>query len=57
MTKEQERRLVIVNYITLLNRFSDKQFNDDALVLRTFNNSKIFIKEYINKTNETRKPN
>lgn len=45
MTKEEERRYIIVNYITLLNRFNDDQFNDDELVLRTFNNAKKFAKE------------
>ena len=46
MTKEEERRCVIVHYISLINRFNDEEFNDDALILRTFNNAKKFIKEY-----------
>jgi hypothetical protein len=52
-TKEEERRFIIVNYISLLNRFSDDQFNDDALVLRTFNNAKKFSKEAIEKQNRS----
>ena len=45
MTKEEKRRYIIVNYITLLNRFSDEQFNDDDLILKTFKDAKRFAED------------
>jgi hypothetical protein len=57
MTKEQEKELTLTVYISLLSRFNHEQFNDDALILRTFNNAKKFSKDAINKQYETRESN
>ena len=55
MTKEQEKELTLTVYISLLSRFNDEQFNDDELILKTFNNAKKFSKDAINKQHERNK--
>jgi hypothetical protein len=54
MMTAEEKELTLTVYISLLSKFNDEQFNDDNLVLKTFNNAKNFSKSSLKKHYETR---
>jgi hypothetical protein len=57
MMTAEEKELTLTVYISLLSKFNDEQFNNDDLVLKTFNNAKNFSKSSLKKHYETRESN
>ena len=56
MTPE-ERELHLTVFISLVNKFDNELYEDNEMILKTFNNSKEFAKESLKKYYETRKSN
>ena len=56
MTAE-ERELHLTVFISLVSKFDNELYEDDEMILKTFNNSKEFAKESLKKHYETRKSN
>ena len=53
MTAE-ERELHLTVFISLVSKFDDELYEDDEMILKTFNNTKEFTKESLKKHYETR---
>ena len=53
----EERELHLTVFISLVSKFDNELYEDNEMILKTFNNSKEFAKESLKKYYETRKSN